>query len=323
MDSTPVPPFRVEFATSDPDEARDAIDQTYGGAGLRVRGPADGDWSVSFSLVDAGLFSSSVLKLPGDIDFTVEGHDEVLVTMFLDGRAGYERGKSTERVGPGDLCIGNCPGAHWSAHTHQPHAAITGLPETLLRDVARGVPGGARPWRLLDHEPIPGGVGLWRTTAAYVDTLLADPTAHAPLLIGSVARLLAATALTVFPNTAWPDPGAIDDRRDGHSATVDRAIAFIEADPGRDITVVDIAAAARVTPRAVQYAFQRHLGMTPMAYLRRIRLEAAHQDLRDADPAGGTTVTTVANRWGFAHLGRFATAYRTAYGHSPSHTLRS
>jgi AraC-like DNA-binding protein len=83
----------------------------------------------------------------------------------------------------------------------------------------------------------------------------------------------------------------------------------------------EIAAAAHVTPRALQYAFTRHLQTTPMAYLRRVRLAAAHQDLQAADPRDGDTVTSIAARWGFAHPGRFATAYRNAYGQAPSVTL--
>jgi AraC-like DNA-binding protein len=34
------------------------------------------------------------------------------------------------------------------------------------------------------------------------------------------------------------------------------------------------------------------------------------------------TVAAVAHRWGFAHLGRFAYAYRARFGVSPSETLR-
>jgi transcriptional regulator GlxA family with amidase domain len=58
-----------------------------------------------------------------------------------------------------------------------------------------------------------------------------------------------------------------------------------------------------------------------MAYLQSVRLDRAHETLRDEDPAR-VTVAAVAHRTGFAHLGRFATAYRVRYGVSPSETLR-
>jgi AraC-like DNA-binding protein len=41
-----------------------------------------------------------------------------------------------------------------------------------------------------------------------------------------------------------------------------------------------------------------------------------------ADP-GRTTVTDVAHRWGFDHLGRFAASYRARYHTTPSQTLHS
>ncbi|MFE2728281.1 helix-turn-helix domain-containing protein [Kitasatospora sp. NPDC059327] len=62
------------------------------------------------------------------------------------------------------------------------------------------------------------------------------------------------------------------------------------------------------------------MDVTPMAYLRRVRLDAAHRDLLAADP-GSTTVTRVAMQWGFAHPGHFAARYRDAYRIPPSATL--
>ncbi|MEV6995503.1 helix-turn-helix transcriptional regulator [Streptomyces sp. NPDC093228] len=76
------------------------------------------------------------------------------------------------------------------------------------------------------------------------------------------------------------------------------------------ITVAQIAAAAHVTPRALQYAFRRHLDTTPLAHLRGVRLAEAHRDLVAADPAEASTVTGIAARWGFYHPGRFASLYR-------------
>ena len=102
---------------------------------------------------------------------------------------------------------------------------------------------------------------------------------------------------------------------------VRRAVSFIETHAGEAITATQIADAARVTPRALQTAFRRHLGTTPMAYLRRTRLDRSHQDLLDADPTQGDTVAAIANRWGYVHAGRFAADYRTAYGRSPTVTL--
>ncbi|MFB9895286.1 helix-turn-helix domain-containing protein [Planobispora takensis] len=50
-----------------------------------------------------------------------------------------------------------------------------------------------------------------------------------------------------------------------------------------------MARAVGTSPRAVQYAFRRHLGTTPTGYLRRARPERAHRDLQAAGPATGRT----------------------------------
>ena len=96
---------------------------------------------------------------------------------------------------------------------------------------------------------------------------------------------------------------------------------FIEEHAEQDITIADIAAAAHVTVRAVQLAFRRHRGATPLEYLRQIRLDHAHRDLVAADP-GRQTVTAIAYRWGFPSSSRFSHYYRQAYGVTPSRTLR-
>jgi transcriptional regulator GlxA family with amidase domain len=101
-----------------------------------------------------------------------------------------------------------------------------------------------------------------------------------------------------------------------------RAVAFIDANPERDIALADIAGAAYVTPRAVQLVFRRHLDTTPTAYLRKVRLRHAHEQLRAASPRDGVTVTEIALQWRFANPSRFAEHDRAAYGVAPSHTLR-
>jgi transcriptional regulator GlxA family with amidase domain len=100
-----------------------------------------------------------------------------------------------------------------------------------------------------------------------------------------------------------------------------KAIAFIHDNAHKEITVSDIAAAVNLTPRSVQYTFRRHLGTTPLEYLRRVRLDRAHRELEAADP-GVDTVTAIAGRWGFSHAGRFSSVYKQAFGRPPSRTLR-
>lgn len=102
-----------------------------------------------------------------------------------------------------------------------------------------------------------------------------------------------------------------------------RAMAYCEEHAAEPITPADMALAARMGVRSLQRAFRTHLGTTPLAYLQRVRLDRAHQDLLAiSEGRAPGTVTEVALRWGFTHLGRFAALYRRAYGRPPVHTLR-
>lgn len=104
--------------------------------------------------------------------------------------------------------------------------------------------------------------------------------------------------------------------------TVTRAIELIEAHVDQPLTVAELAHAVGVSVRCLQEGFRRHLGTSPMAYLRDLRLAGAHRALVESS-TDSTTVTAVAYQWGFTHLGRFSAAYRSKYGVAPSRTLRS
>src|SRR5690349_3510462 len=85
-------------------------------------------------------------------------------------------------------------------------------PQPLLHAVAGRAP--SAPLRFLSPRPAsPADRTRWTNTSAYIDTLMASaehwPETR-PLIIGSTARLLAATILVVFPNTWDTDPAARD-----------------------------------------------------------------------------------------------------------------
>lgn len=104
-------------------------------------------------------------------------------------------------------------------------------------------------------------------------------------------------------------------------ALIRRVTNDIHARPEHPFTVTDLAALGNVSVRTLQEGFRRYMGVTPMQYLRQVRLARAHDLLRRGTD-GTVTVAAVAHQCGFTHLGRFSQAYRNAYGRSPSQTLR-
>jgi transcriptional regulator GlxA family with amidase domain len=95
----------------------------------------------------------------------------------------------------------------------------------------------------------------------------------------------------------------------------------MHAEPGRTFTAAGLATIAGVGVRVLQESFRRHVGMPPLTYLRRLRLDGVHAELTRGDPRQ-VSVSEVAYRWGFTHMGRFAGAYRARFGVPPSRTLR-
>ena len=100
--------------------------------------------------------------------------------------------------------------------------------------------------------------------------------------------------------------------------SVKRAVDAIHASPEQAFTAASLAELAGVCTRTLQAGFRLHLGVSPMEYLRQVRLARAHDDLTSA---AVSTVSEVAYRWGFNHLGRFAAQYRRKYGRPPSATI--
>jgi AraC-like DNA-binding protein len=86
------------------------------------------------------------------------------------------------------------------------------------------------------------------------------------------------------------------------------------------ITLVDLSRACGMRSRSLINAFEAVVGLSPMDYLKRLRLSAVRSMLLRADPRT-TRVIDVATEWGFWHMGHFAHDYRVMFGEAPSQTL--
>lgn len=138
--------------------------------------------------------------------------------------------------------------------------------------------------------------------------------------IGPMEELVMSTLLLLQPSNYRAQlvrPSAQPGRR-----VVRAALDYIEAHLRERVTMSDIAKNVHMSVRAIQQGFREELGTSPTVYLRERRLERAREDLTDATVSDGVTVTDVAERWGFNHLGSFAVLYRKRWGESPSETLR-
>lgn len=160
----------------------------------------------------------------------------------------------------------------------------------------------------------------WHALMQYLaETLERAPEAAShPLTACQLEQLVIGTLLTCQPHSLS------DDLRQHGKPLAPRHVKVVEeyihthADAA--LTPAQLAEIAGVSLRSLYAGFREHRGLSPMAYLRTVRLERVRQDLL-CDPTL-SSVTAAALRWGFAHLGRFSAEYRRAFGECPAQTLR-
>jgi AraC-like DNA-binding protein len=314
--------MRTVFESDDLDEIMEFVSAGYASSRVKVNA---GKYAARISLQPFGPVRIDRVQFGFDFDYTTNPLGTVSVTSVESGTIPHHVTEGSDGgYGPGDVFLAAQPDRPYTGRLCDTRLTFTSLEPSLLSQVADTEP--ARypaPVRLTGYRPVSAEAGrhLVHTITYVRDHILTSPAARdAPLIVATATRLLAATVLSTFPNSALLDP-TIEDRHDANPQTLQRAIAFIDDHAQLDIGVADIAAAAHVTIRALQYAFRAHHGTTPTAYLRRVRLHHTHQELLAADPTTGTTVTEIAARWGFFHPGRFAQYYRASYGRSPYQTL--
>jgi len=102
---------------------------------------------------------------------------------------------------------------------------------------------------------------------------------------------------------------------------VDRARSFIDDNLTNRIRLADLCACTHTGARSLEYGFREMLGISPISYIRAMRLSLARDLLSSGcEPR---TVTKIALDCGFGHLSQFAIDYRNFFGESPSATLRT
>ena len=112
-----------------------------------------------------------------------------------------------------------------------------------------------------------------------------------------------------------------DRTRQAHGLIVRKAEDYVLSRAGEHVSLSDLCRVTAASERTLQSAFQEVVGLTPLAFLTRVRLHKVREALL-AESHGTATVSEVALRWGFWHFGDFSRAYKSCFGELPSDTLR-
>jgi AraC-like DNA-binding protein len=313
---------RSVFATRDRAKALAMLEEVYAVRGTRR--PSNDHVSMYVSTAGTGPVALERVRWQGAPASGIGDHPEVLrVGQVLGGAVRITSGRDTVACrGPFLL-----PQEPYTSLWEDLDVLTLSLDATVVQDQARALAGSdVLRLEFSGAAPVTPALGrYWAGLTAHVgrDLLPRDEVMNNPLLRAEMTRSLATTLLHVFPNSFLEHLQAPAPAPQPGSGAVRRAVAFIDASLGEPIGLAEIAAAARMSPRGIQLAFRRERDTTPLEYLRDTRLAAAHADLVAAGPTTGVSVAAIAARWGFAHPGRFAAAYRRRYGQVPSTTLYS
>jgi AraC-like DNA-binding protein len=314
------------YVTCSVDETLEAIAEHYYDVRLDITGSAQ-DFVTSLSVVELGHLTVGDVSFGTEVAMDFAQPGAYHVTVPLTGRFSIRQGREATTYATPERALFLQPehGIHvddWSDDCHAltvkiDMAAVHERLETLLGRPLRRLP---RFDPCIDISQGPGrswaNLALWSLLEKDVSRgLLHQPLIRARLEQTLLEGVLLAAGHSYREALESPAPAL-------RPATVKRVMDVIQERPAEPYDAARLAAIAQVGVRALQDAFRKHVGMSPTAYVTEVRLQRVRGQLLAADPAS-TTVTDVAYRWGFAHLGRFAQRYRARFGESPSQTLRS
>ena len=318
----PVSAFSLE--SRDPDEATERLTAVAPDVELRKAG--------------SGPFSADVTAypLPGLGFFSIAlGHGQVLSP---EGRGYYSltlpravsleirEGGRASVFAPGELHL-LAPGRLFDLRAEESGTTLVANLDAQLVDRHLGAwPTCAKAARTVSSG-IETGAGGGASLTRYMEFLwlelqVADSALHSPLVAAEGANLVAALLARVLGDLT-PSRRSDESRggsRTGEREALRRAEEFIAARVSAPVALADITEAAGVSVRTLSRVFHRRHGMGPIHFLRERRFEASRRDLAAASP-GETAVTTIALRYGFSHLSRFAGEYRRRFAETPSRTL--
>jgi AraC-like DNA-binding protein len=321
-------PRRRRLATADPEHAHAFLRGIYGRHTLRLSGAEEPPgFHLEYDGVSTSRFAVERISHGAGMEGLFAPAEAVVVTHVLDGDLRITSRRDELQAGPGDV-LACGPGAGLLVTSSGLDVEIVRLTPTAVARTTAELTGFDAPSVPFDlSRPVSAArAALWRATVVHLrrDVLGDDELMASPLSRTTVLRSLVAVLVETFPNPALDALADAGHHERGHVTprTVRRAVDFIEEHAGEDIGLSDIAAASGIGARGLQLAFRRHTDATPLEYLRRVRLQRAHRDLQNAEPAGAT-VGAIAHRWGFPHHGNFSALYLRTYGRSPSMTLRS
>jgi AraC-like DNA-binding protein len=298
--------IEFDFRTRDTDAAMEHLRQSYGR--LSIQGPVD----YGVATVGDRRFSLGSVHLGGELSVSgvVDGFTVVAGPDRYQWQVGDERGDLDRSP------ILFHPHVPLQVHVDRVQVSAVRFDSRELERLAR---------RAYDNpdlhlgfdgpRPVSAELGARWVPLVRSISLQREEILHNELLRADAYRQLAVAALSIFRFEFSTPRRAVTSR--GAAVAYRAAVAFIEENAARPITVEDVAAVAGVSSMRLGQIFSHHASPSesPRACIRRVRLAAAQREMARSAPEE-MTLADVAARWGFTQQG-LVRHYRRAFGVDP------
>ena len=288
----------------------------HGGRRFDAR-PSSAPFSYRYVTAGDERVSLQTSHFSGHMEGEIPFPDTHFVMWFRSGSATVRRGSVAYRTeGSTPFLIPAEDSFEFEFRPRQSHLVRLGT--EFVEQTATELHGGPAQRIAFDTSSTPDAAAIsdWRTTMAGATEAVVGEVV--PPLLRLEAQL--STARAVLRTWRWQVVDVPRSLRTPGTVRVRHALEYLHAHAAEAISPSDVAAAVGLHTRSLQLAMSEHLGTTPSAYLRQVRLDRVRDDLRAASP-DDTTVAEVARRWGFGNLGRFSGTYAERWGEYPRDTL--
>jgi AraC family transcriptional regulator, ethanolamine operon transcriptional activator len=294
------------------------------------------DWNFEFTQLSSGKFSASgaVLDLDGvsiarlSMGRTLlqRGHaPRGMFAVFIPGAGSgpaYVRGQLLET----GQCVTLTEGAEVEAITHEGYLDVSfGVDLNACRaqlDALNGGSMGLSPGTLI-AAPGPAWIN---DMLGRVDWLLAAVMEYAQCLGNDRVRARLAdhalAAMVRFDNSPADVDATTRSARAARRVAVRIARDYIHSRLSEPLRLAELCRQAHLQIRSLEYGFREVTGLTPVAYIRSLRLNAVRSALQQTTSGPQRSISEIAMDVGFWHLSQFATDYRRFFGETPTATRR-
>lgn len=267
------------------------------------------------SPLDRATFRSS--RMFGGIDlmsarfvrhsFAPHSHDELMIGVIHAGVKSFRRGRSREYAAPGSLSVVNPGEMHTGEREHGPELIYAALyvPEAALATMLSRSGGDCS----IVRQSVIDDPDIWRSLAEAHRLAMAgdDAAAAEEAMVKGVSHLFERYGASRHADADASCPRAVN-----------RAVEFLQACACDRISLEDASRASGVGLFHLIRLFQKHLGLTPYAYLTQIRIAKSRELLRLGEP-----VAQVALDVGFADQAHFTKRFKQLTGTTPALYARS